>query len=198
MKRIMLTMAVLAVSWSGAGAQSLESLKAGTFEASWQVVRHAPPPPAPVAVPAPVYRRVPPGAAQTRAYFKGGYTWESDALAARNQAENGLRAAGLQVLSGRVYKEANFPFNYGFQIDYLAQAFTPSVQTYTGGAFTWESDAKAELARSVANFKASGMLVVLGQVKKQANYPFNYFYEIDYMQGMRREPFPPHRRPGRW
>ncbi|MBI3552063.1 MAG: hypothetical protein HY077_06060 [Elusimicrobia bacterium] len=179
MKRIALTAVVLAASLSNALGQSLEVLKSGGFEASFQFGLAHPAPPPPTVAGRFIIPR--PGPAQTRSYQSGGYTWESDAQAARTQAENNLRAAGLSVLSAQVFRDSNFPFNYGLKVDYLAGYYIGAIQTYTGGSFTWESEAQAEVARTVANFRATGYKVILGQVKKQSNFPFNYFYDVDYL-----------------
>lgn len=136
---------------------------------------------------------------QVLSYSRGGYTFESGARTARDEAERNLRESGIAVLSSRVYKEENYPWNHGFVIEYFEnndpyrhERFV--IETYTGGTQSFESNSREEMNRTVQNLRAAGYRIILGQVIKQAGYPWNYFYTIDYLRSIGRRP--PHDRPG--
>lgn len=162
-------------------AVSLETLKVSDF------LHHRPlpglvlPKGAPVS-PAPAAR--PKG--EIRVYDRFGWTWESDAQNARNEAERGLRAAGLAVLSGKTYRGENSPWNYGFHLEVLAdndQGYPArSIQSYGNGMqYNFESEARQEADRTASSLKGAGYHVILIQIRRQDDSPWDYSYSIDYV-----------------
>lgn len=130
-----------------------------------------------------------------RSFGRGGYTFESEAQAARAQTENGLRGAGLVVLASNVYRDQNYPYKYSFRVDYLEDGDprwpARTLATYDSEAnFTFDSDARPEMNRTVANFRAAGYSVVLAEVRRQDAYPYRYFYQVDYIKTFAPAPRP--------
>lgn len=169
-----------------AHASSFEALKAGTLTGMWESALKNPLPapaaPAPKAVgPLQVF----PAAVQT--YERGGYTWESDAENAANAAASNLRSAGIAVMSTQIIRESESPWRYGFRMDYIDDSdpgLPPrALETYTSQVYSWSSDAENELRRTESNLRATGYVVVLGEVWRQTEAPWNYYYRVDYVRG---------------
>lgn len=184
-----LALAVLALALSPSLSQAgpvLESLRSMVLPNSGlPAAESLPPIPAPTAKPAAPPR---PRPAEVVVYERGGYTWESDAERALNQAASNLRAAGIAVLGSRITRQEQSPWTYGFQIDYADHDAPPRrVETYVSNHYSLESDARDELNRTVANLRQAGYVVVLGQVLRQSDPPWNHFYQVDYLRG-RRDP----------
>lgn len=195
---LIIAAAVLAASAQAYAESWTEALKGTSFEAHWKAAQELP-----FAIPAePEAGRIEVqqhNPREIRTFQRGGYTFESNARSARDEAERNLREAGIAVLSSRVYKEDNYPWNHGFSIEYFEnndpyrdERFV--FEAYTGGTQSFESKAREEMNRTAENLRRAGYRVILGQVIKQSDYPWNYFYRIDYLRSVGRRP--PHDRPG--
>ena len=185
MKRTMLLAAVLAPALC----------RAAEIPSVWQEIRASPAQASPAGVPvAPAaaydrdHDRPGPGRREQRSYGRGGYSFQSEAESARAEAERNMRAAGVMIMVSRVVKDAGFPFNYSFTIEFFEDE--RSIESYTSGAdYSFDSNARPEMARMAQNFQRAGYKVILAQVRKQDGFPFNYYYQIDYFKGgWRRQP----------
>lgn len=169
-----------------------EALKAADLSAVWQAARQAAPPPPEVIAGAAVPTAAPAVAAghtdhrEIRRFNRGGFTFESEAATAVREAEGNLRQAGIAVLASRVTRQSDYPWKYGLEIEYFANGGPYDsdlrIETYTGGSQTFESNARAEMQRTVANLRAAGETVILGLVVRQENYPWNYHYTVDFLR----------------
>lgn len=172
-----------------AHAASFEGLKAGTLSGAWESALKnslfvpAVPSAKPV-TPLPVFP------AQVLTYERGGYTWESDAQNSANTAAENLRSAGIAVLNTQILRESQSPWRYSFRVEYLDDSADPTlpprtIETYTSGNYTWSSDAENALHQTESNLGQAGYAVILGEVLRQQQAPWNYFYRVDYIRGRR-------------
>jgi hypothetical protein len=112
------------------------------------------------------------------AYERGGYTFESDAQDALARAGNAFREAGVATVYSAIVRGQT----WGFRIDYLSE--TP-IETYTSPFYPWESDAEHEMQRAEANLRAQGYAVILGQVVRQTQAPWDYAFRVDFLRAAR-------------
>lgn len=158
---------------------SLESMKVSDFLHNRPLPGLVMPKGSPVSPKAPGHIR------EVRIYDRFGWSWESDAQNARNEAERGLRAAGMVVLSGKVYRAENSPWNYGFHLEVLAdeQGYPArSIESYSNGTqYSFESEARQEAERVASNLRGAGYSIILLQIRRQEQSPWDYSYFIDYV-----------------
>lgn len=124
---------------------------------------------------------------EVRIYDRFGWTWESDATRAMQEAQSGLRAAGLAVLSSRVYRETGSGWNYGFRMEVLSDGYPPRfVESFNNGYYSFESEARQEAEKTASNLRFAGYTVVLIQVLRQSESPWNYSYFVDFVAPRRK------------
>lgn len=149
-----------------------EALKGADLAASWRAAVK-------LGVPAPAAPKA--KATQTRLFERTGFIWESDAKTAASEAESGLRAAGLPVLSSQVYSENCSPSRYGIKLEYVEDPYPRPLDSYQRGYFDFESDARVALNAATSNLTGAGYHVILGRTWRQADPPWDYYYTVDFV-----------------
>lgn len=190
MKRfLVLSLLLAAASRAHAG---MESLKAADLSAAWNAAKTAqiaaPAIPGAVRAQSPLLPAAPrPGQSEIARYGRQGFASQYNAQSALQQAETNLRQLGVSMLASRVLRDSSYPYNYRFEIEYYADSWNPlRISTYRGGTHTSEWNARNEMERTLANMRAAGQQLILGLVIRENSYPYNYYYEVDYLDGRHR------------
>jgi hypothetical protein len=112
-----------------------------------------------------------------------GYWRESDAQEAMKGCAANFRAAKLPVLGSYVYEEAG---DNAFAVDYLvkdmlrpAQEYDVKFRQYTGGQYTFESEAEKMIPSALALFKQAGVPAIRGKAVKRPDG--DYAIEVEYV-----------------
>jgi len=117
-------------------------------------------------------------------YNNGAAYWlANDATAAMTACASAFRSAGLPVLGSYLYPAGS---DNAFAVDYLVKNVlrpTPEYDVkfmyYTGGKFTFESDAVKNIPAYLAQFKAAGVPAIRG---KAVGRPDNsYAVQVEYV-----------------
>ena len=180
--RVLVAFCLAGALGARAAAGEFEAMKSAGLAAAWEsALKNAPPAPASAragALPAQA------GQEQVQVYERGGYAWSSDAENAMLEAERGLRSAGIAVLSAVTSSEEGG--SHAFRIEYAddsAEGVPPrSIESYESRTYSFESDAQNDLSRAKSNLRSSGWVVVLGEVRRQRQSPWDYTYRIDYVR----------------
>jgi hypothetical protein len=124
-----------------------------------------------------------PPAVISATYNNGASYWRSqDADAAMKACAANFKAAGLPVLGSYVYSEGT---DNAFAVDYLqpdvlrpAPSYDVKFVTYTGGKFTFESDAKKNVPAYLALLKQAGVPAIRGKAVPREDG--NYAVQVEY------------------
>lgn len=117
-------------------------------------------------------------------YKNGASYWrEQDAVEAMKACAANFRAARLAVLGSYVYDEGN---DSAFAVDYLqkdmlrpAQEYDVKFRKYTGGQYTFESEAEKAIPSYLALFKQAGVPAIRGKAVQRPDR--DYAVEIEYV-----------------
>ncbi len=110
-----------------------------------------------------------------KTFAREGFEWASDAKSAAAEAESGLRAAGLPVLSSRVYAKDS---RHGFTLEYVEDASPRPIESYEGGNYDFESEARAALNSATYNLTNAGYHVILARTLRQDG---DYRFTVDFV-----------------
>jgi hypothetical protein len=125
-----------------------------------------------------------PPAVVLETYKNGAVYWlEKDALEEMKACAANFRAAKLPVLGSYLYEAGN---DNAFAVDYLvknvlrpAQEYDVKFQNYTGGKFTFESEAEKAVPSYLAQFRAAGVPAIRG--KAVARQDGDYAVSVEYV-----------------
>ncbi|MHB0994907.1 MAG: hypothetical protein ACYC2I_00915 [Elusimicrobiales bacterium] len=117
-------------------------------------------------------------------YKNGASYWrEQDAAEAMKACAANFRAAKLAVLGSYVYDAGN---DNAFAVDYLqkdmlrpAQEYDVKFRKYTGGQYTFESEAEKAIPSYLALFKQAGVPAIRGKAVQRPDR--DYAVEIEYV-----------------
>ncbi len=125
-----------------------------------------------------------PPAVLAATYNNGAAYWlANDATAAMNSCASSFRSARLPVLGSYLYPVGN---GNAFAVDYLAKnelrptaEYDVKFMYYTGGKFTFESDAVKNIPAYLAQFKAAGVPAIRGKAVGRPDN--NYAVQVEYV-----------------
>jgi hypothetical protein len=125
-----------------------------------------------------------PPAIVVRTYKGGSFYWrESEAKTAMNAAVSNFKNARLSVLSSYVYEAGR---DNTFAIDYAVKnvlrrtsQYDVEFKKYTGGIFTFESQAKSAIESFKALFNFAGVPVIRGKAVERSDG--DYSVQIEYV-----------------
>ncbi len=125
-----------------------------------------------------------PPALIVRTYKSGSFYWrESEAVAAMNSAVSNFKNARLSVLSSYVYEAGR---DNTFAVDYAVKnvlrrtsQYDVSFKNYTGGIFSFESQAKRAIENFIALFEFAGVPVIRGKAVERSDG--DYSVQIEYV-----------------
>ena len=125
-----------------------------------------------------------PPALIVRTYKSGSFYWrESEAVTAMNSAVSNFKNAKLKILSSYVYEAGR---DNTFAVDYAVKnvlrrtsQYDVAFKNYTGGIFTFESQAEAAIESFKALFSFAGIPVIRGKAVERADG--DYSVQIEYV-----------------
>lgn len=125
-----------------------------------------------------------PPAVLVETYKNGATYWiEREAEAAMAAGAANFRAAKLAVLGSYVYEAGR---DYSFAVDYLVknllrptQEYDVKFEKYTGGQFTFESEAEKAIPSYLALFKQAGVPAIRGRAVQRPDG--DYAVEVEYV-----------------
>ncbi len=117
-------------------------------------------------------------------YKNGAAYWlAADATAAMNACASAFRAAGLAVVGSYLYAAGS---DNAFAVDYLQKnllrptaEYDVKFEKYTGGKFTFESDAVKNIPSFLAMFKQAGVPAIRGRAVSRPDN--DYAVEVEYV-----------------
>ncbi|MBI3289558.1 MAG: hypothetical protein HYZ74_08590 [Elusimicrobia bacterium] len=186
MKTIFVAVLALAIV-APCQAKSLEGLRALTladhYAAAVRVGVPAPAQPAsrPVAAPEP--------AKSFLHYYRGDYVLQQDARAAMEAAIQKISGAGLAAVGHVVIKEEG-KRTYAFSIQYSdGGSDARTIEMMSSTFINHSAQARNALDEAKAKLRSQGLRIILGQVRRQHQSPFKYFFRVDAVRGWK-QPVP--------
>ena len=107
---------------------------------------------------------------------ESGWTFESEAQQAASRAADGFRAAGFNVITAEIYKDAAFPSDNRYRLLYVAGP--GMIRSFVGERIAFESDAKKAMQQEVEGAKRAGLRVIIAELFKDSG---DYRYRIVYV-----------------